>query len=205
MLKPALEALGFTLDLGERLPESNMACSYDAVMLSLSDVEALDCLQQLRRRTALPVLVYAVRDDDAERILALELGADDCLHPDCRVPEIAARLRAVVRRTTPVRGDDDWLQAGTLRLSPARRQALLAGAPLELTSAEFNILELLLRHAGVVVERCALFEQGLGRSDHPLDRSVDTHIGALRRKLGRLPDGRWWIGNVRNRGFILLR
>ena len=180
----------------------------DVMMPRLNGVEAL---RQIRAHSRLPVLMLTARGDDIDRILGLELGADDYVPKPCTPRELVARLRAILRRgqasdtpSGPATGDGS-LQAGALQLWPARLAAHWYGQPLELTGSEFRLLELLARHAGQIVSKQQLSEVALGRPLARFDRSIDVHISSIRQKLAAGSDGRSWIQTVRGQGYQLIR
>ncbi|GAB3277883.1 response regulator transcription factor [Parahaliea aestuarii] len=161
--------------------------SYDAIVLDimLPGLQGLDVLRRLRTFSHTPVLMLTARGEDTDRIVGLELGADDYLPKPCNPRELAARLRAILRRTqapdetSPSRE----LQVGRLHLNSAQRQASYNGESLSLTSAEFNVLHSLLARAGDVVDKDTLCQEALGRPLSAYDRSVDVHVSKIRRKL----------------------
>ncbi|MCB1676869.1 MAG: response regulator transcription factor [Halioglobus sp.] len=177
--------------------------SYDAIVLDimLPGLQGLDVLQRLRQFCTTPVLMLTARGEDTDRIVGLEMGADDYLAKPCNPRELAARLRAILRRQ---HGGTDRpgtrLQAGQTGIDPARRRASHAGADLPLTSAEFNVLRVLLEHAGQVVDKETLSQRALGRPLAAYDRSVDVHISKIRKKLSALGAGEL-ILSVRGVGY----
>jgi two-component system OmpR family response regulator/two-component system response regulator CpxR len=169
----------------------------------------IDVLRRIRARSSLPVLMLTARGDAESRILGLELGADDYVAKPCTPRELAARLRAILRRTmpNPLSGrtpGPDRVRLGELVLLSAQRRITWAGKDLALTNAEFNLLEVLIQKAGQVVTKNLLSEQGLGRSFQRYDRSIDVHLSSIRRKLPLLPDGRPRIQAVLRKGYQLL-
>ena len=177
---------------------------YDAIVLDvmLPGLQGLEVLRSLRQFTATPVLMLTARGEDTDRIVGLEMGADDYLPKPCNPRELAARLRAILRRS---RGAGDDLQgaelvAGQTRLNTAERRATHAGTALQLTSAEFNVLAVLLARAGSVVDKELLCRQALGRGLTAYDRSIDVHISKLRRKLAAA-GGDNLIVSVRGSGY----
>ncbi|SCK21623.1 response regulator [Vogesella sp. LIG4] len=181
----------------------------DVMMPRLNGVEAL---RLIRAGSRLPVLMLTARGDDVDRILGLEMGADDYVPKPCTPRELVARLRAILRRgqpaaaqTSEAAGGDGSLQIGALQLWPARLAAHWQGQPLELTGTEFRLLEVLARHAGQIVSKPQLSEAALGRPLARFDRSIDVHISSIRQKLAVLSDGRSWIQTVRGQGYQLIR
>jgi DNA-binding response OmpR family regulator len=144
--------------------------------------------------------MLTARGDDIDRIIGLELGADDYVPKPCTPRELAARLRAILRRVQPRAEPGEALAAGALTLWPARRRVEWHGQPVELTSTQFNVLEVLLRNAGRVVSKKELCEQALGRPLARFDRSVDVHVSSIRQKLG---EGARLIHTVRGAGYQL--
>ncbi len=182
--------------------------SYDIVVLDvmMPGLDGVEALRRIRAASRVPVLMLTARGDDVDRIVGLELGADDYVPKPCTPRELAARLRAILRRVHAAGegGADEPLTAGPLSLWPGRRVAQWRGDALALTSTEFNLLELLARQAGRVVGKTELSEQALGRSLARFDRSIDVHVSSLRQKLGQREDGRSWIETVRGRGYQFL-
>jgi len=171
-----------------------------------------DVLREIRASLPrLPVIMLTARGEPIDRILGLELGADDYLPKPFDPRELVARIRAILRRTvapTPAatagRDEDPMLQGGGLRLELRRRRALANGQTLELTAAEFKVLQCLLESAGHPVERQTLTEQALGRKLSLYDRAIDTHVSNLRRKLEKIGDCRVEIRAVRGTGYELI-
>lgn len=162
-------------------------------------MNGFEVLRRLRERSAVPVLMLTARGDDVDRIVGLEMGADDYLPKPFNPRELVARLRAIHRRAEAA-GTPGAIRLGDIDLDPATRVARRAGQPLPLTSVEFALLEMLMRAAGRAVTRDALAEQVLGRPWSPYDRSIDVHVSNLRRKLGE-SEGRELIKTVRGVGY----
>ncbi|MDH4039169.1 MAG: response regulator transcription factor [Gammaproteobacteria bacterium] len=177
---------------------------YDVIVLDimLPGLQGLEVLRSLRRFTTTPVLMLTARGEDTDRIVGLEMGADDYLPKPCNPRELAARLRAILRRSRAVSGDTrgSELVVGQTRLDTAGRSATFAGADLQLTSAEFNVLAALMADAGTVVDKESLCRRALGRPLAAYDRSVDVHISKLRRKIAAL-GGDNLIVSVRGSGY----
>lgn len=177
----------------------------DVMMPRLNGIEAL---RRIRMHSRIPVLMLTAKGDDVDRIVGLELGADDYVPKPCTPRELVARLRAILRRTQVAETDDmpvGSLSVGPLTLWPAQRRAEWAGQPLELTSTEFNLLETLARNAGRVVSKADLSEQALGRQLARYDRSIDVHLSSIRHKLGVMADGRSYIQTVRGLGYQFIK
>ncbi|WP_295453351.1 response regulator transcription factor [uncultured Thiodictyon sp.] len=179
----------------------------DVMMPGCNGIEALRRIRAQDRR--LPVLMLTARGDDVDRIVGLELGADDYVPKPCTPRELVARIRAILRRTQgpePASASSGPLTAGgALTLWPERRGVEWQGEPLELTSTEFNLLEVLLRHAGRVVSKQELSQQALGRPLARYDRGIDVHLSSIRHKLGLDGEGRSPIQTVRGLGYQLVR
>ncbi|HZX31493.1 MAG TPA: response regulator transcription factor, partial [Rhodocyclaceae bacterium] len=138
----------------------------------------------------------------------LELGADDYVPKPCMPRELTARLRAILRRTRPMppgQGAPAAIAAGPLVIYPEQRRAEWNGQPVELTSTEYNLLEVLARNAGRPVSKEDLSEQGLGRPLARFDRSIDVHLSSIRHKLGTLSDGKSCIRTVYRLGYQLIK
>lgn len=152
----------------------------------LPGMNGFDVLRRIRARSAVPVLMLTARGEDIDRIVGLEMGADDYLAKPFNPRELVARIRAIKRRVASqeVReGAREVLSVGDVVLDLGRRTAKRAGTDLALTSAELALLEVFLRAAGTVVTREEISEKVLGRKFSPLDRSVDVHVSNLRKKL----------------------
>ncbi len=212
LLREYLQREGFDTDAvhdGESGVERALGGSYDIVVLDvmMPGLDGVAALRRIRTASRVPVLMLTARGDDVDRIVGLELGADDYVPKPCTPRELAARLRAILRRTHPggePGGADAPLSAGPLSLWPGRRLAHWHGEALALTSTEFSLLEALVRQAGRVVGKAELSEQALGRPLARFDRSIDVHVSSLRQKLGQRDDARSWIETVRGRGYQFL-
>ncbi|WP_035856062.1 response regulator transcription factor [Dechloromonas agitata] len=176
----------------------------DVMMPGIGGIEAL---RRIRAASTVPVLMLTARGDDLDRIVGLELGADDYVPKPCLPRELAARLRAILRRSQQAAepAAQAPLVVGPLKLMPAQRRVEWDGAPVELTSTEFNLLEVLARNAGRPVSKADLSAQALGRPLARFDRNIDVHLSSIRHKLGQLPDGRSCIQTVYRQGYQLIR
>ena len=155
-----------------------------------------------------PVLLLTARGEDVDRIVGLEIGADDYLPKPFNPRELVARIRAVLRRTKngeQTAAQPEILRVGDIELDPATRTVRHAGNPIELTSVEFNLLEVLLREAGRVVTRERLVNAVLSRKFSPFDRSIDMHVSKVRKKLGDSERAPEHIKTVRGVGYIFAR
>lgn len=221
MLKEYLEHDEFEVDAvhdGVSGVAQALSGRYALVVLDvmLPRLNGVDALRQIRQQSRIPILMLTARGDDMDRVVGLELGADDYVPKPCTAREISARVRAILRRSGGGGGSSETetaspaltaavLHVGPLSLWPAQRRAQWHGAALDLTSAEFTLLEVLAHHAGCLVSRRNLSEQVLGRPLERYDRSIDVHISSLRQKLGLRADGRSWIQTVRGMGYQFIK
>ena len=179
----------------------------DIILLDvgLPRLNGFEALKAIRQESSTPVIMLTARGDDIDRILGLETGADDYIPKPCNLRELAARIRAVLRRG-PSSGESDSspkrVVVGDLRIEPGSHSAYVEGNSVPLTATEFLVLEALVDLAGEVVHKDVIARHALGRRIMPYDRSVDVHIGNLRKKLGPLSDGRQRIKTVRGRGYL---
>jgi DNA-binding response OmpR family regulator len=175
--------------------------TYDAVLLDIMmpGMDGLSVLRHIRKHSAIPVLMLTAKGDEADRVVGLELGADDYVTKPFSSRELLARLRAVVRRTRPG-VDSERLSANGIEVIVGSRETRVEGRSIELTGIEFDILVALLRRAGRVIERQALLDEA-GRSGVVVgERTVDVHISKLRKKVGENK-----IKTVRGVGYVLAR
>ena len=210
MLKEYLEREGFgvaTVHDGEAAARLALSGGYQIVVLDvmMPKLDGIEALRQIRQTSRVPVVMLTARGDDIDRIVGLELGADDYVPKPCTPRELVARLRAILRRASPgsMSGANGGpLEIGALTLWPEKRRARWRGRELALTSIEFNVLEVLMRNAGRVVSKHEISEQALGRPLARFDRSIDVHLSAIRQKLG---EGARMIRTVRGLGYHLAR
>ncbi|WP_374260722.1 response regulator [Zoogloea sp.] len=211
MLREYIEQEGFAADAvhdGEAGVAGALSGQYAIVVLDvmMPRLGGIEALRRIRAHSQVPVLMLTAKGDDVDRIVGLELGADDYVPKPCTPRELVARLRAILRRTQDAPAEAAGpLAVGPLVMWPQMRRAQWQGAGLELTSTEYNLLELLARNAGRVVSKAELSEQGLGRPLARFDRSIDVHLSSIRHKLGLRGDGRQWIETVRGLGYQLVR
>ena len=180
---------------------------YDMAILDvmLPKMNGFDVLRNLREDSKLPVIMLTARGDDMERIVGLEIGADDYLPKPFNPRELAARLRAILRRSAAEAENGDSsekIEIDGIQLSPSSRMSSLDGTELNLTSVEFGLLHELLKEAGKIVKKEDLSESVLERKLSPYDRSLDMHISNLRKKLGQRADGTERIKTIRSVGYI---
>src|SRR5579863_9158579 len=211
-----LHAEGFTVESvhdGESGLQRATGGGYLLVVLDvmLPGINGFEVLRRIRATSRLPVLLLTARGEDVDRIVGLEIGADDYLPKPFNPRELVARIRAILRRTQAAEkvgeraGDDqipEVVRVGDIELDPATRIVRQNGKPVELTSVEFNLLHVLLREAGRVVTREHLVDAVLGRKFSPFDRSIDMHVSKVRKKLGDSDNGSDHIKTVRGVGYI---
>jgi len=181
--------------------------SYALIMLDvmMPDLSGFDVLRGIRACSRTPVLMLTARGDTHDRVLGLELGADDYLPKPYDPAELVARIRAILRRaesSTPGSAASAPLAVGDIQLTSSTRVVTRDGTPVDLTAVEFDLLEVLLKGAGTVVRREDLVRTVLGREFSPYDRSIDTHVCNLRRKIGHLKDGTERIKGIRGTGYV---
>jgi len=193
---------------GESGLKAALSGDHDMAILDvmLPKMNGFDVLRNLRAESKLPVIMLTARGDDMERIVGLEIGADDYLPKPFNPRELAARLRAILRRAADpeieIDGQLEKLSVDDVEISPASRIATLDGKEINLTSVEFELLLDLLRSAGTIVKKEDLSERVLERKLSPFDRSLDMHISNLRKKLGSRADGSDRIKTIRSVGYI---
>jgi two-component system response regulator CpxR len=205
LLKEYFASEGFDVRLahdGVEALEELRKPGLDLVVLDvmMPRMNGMDVLRELRKDSRLPVIMLTARGDDMDRILGLELGADDYVPKPCNPRELLARIRAVMRRAQGA-VDHGLIHVDDLELNQGNRTLAKAGEPVELTSTEFSILLALLQHRGDVVSKRDLYVSALGREPVPHDRSIDMHVSNLRRKLGPDPDGEDRIETIRGIGY----
>jgi DNA-binding response OmpR family regulator len=208
LLGERLSSEGFTLEAvhdGPRGLERVLSEEHALVILDLMlpGMGGLDVLRRLRSHSPVPVLILTARGEDVDRILGLEIGADDYLPKPFNPRELIARIRAILRRTSRTSATGNSVIVGDVQLDPAAREVRMDGTQINLTSVEFALLETLLRDAGRVMTREQLTETVLGRKLGPFDRVIDVHISNLRKKLNRV-HGEERIKAVRGSGYLFV-
>jgi two-component system response regulator CpxR len=208
LLTEFLKREGFTLDCaheGNLGLEKALQPGVDLVVLDvmLPGIDGFEILRRLRQQSKVPVMMLTARGEDVDRIVGLELGADDYLPKPFNPRELAARIRAILRRYEPRTAvATDRLEVNGVTLDPGAREAFSGGGKIDLTTFEFDILEQLMRSAGRVLSRDALMENFYNRKATPYDRSIDMHISHLRKKLER---GETLIKTIRGVGYQFCR
>jgi DNA-binding response OmpR family regulator len=199
---------------GEQGLEMLIGRNFNLVVLDVmlpGGIEGFSVLRKIRAFSDIPVMMLTARGEDKDRIVGLESGADDYLPKPFNPRELVARIRAVLRRMKFPRSeavadtDEGSCRIGDVRLDLAARMLICSGRKVELTAAEFSMLQILMRSAGQVVTRDHLAREVFGRNLSPYDRSIDVHVSKLRKKLGRGSDGTERIKGVRGSGYIYLR
>jgi DNA-binding response OmpR family regulator len=202
---------GFELESvndGEAGLERALSGEYDMAILDvmLPKMNGFEVLRSLRTESKMPVIMLTARGDDMERIVGLEIGADDYLPKPFNPRELVARLRAILRRSSSLENNgqdaNEKIEVDGIQIASSSRTALRDGQDLNLTSVEFDLLRELLREAGKIVKKEDLSERVLERKLSPYDRSLDMHISNLRKKLGARSDGGERIKTIRSVGYI---
>ena len=212
LLKTYLENEEFTVELahtGQDGLQAALSQKFNAIVLDvmLPELNGVDVLKNIRRQSAVPIIMLTAKGDDLDRIIGLELGADDYLPKPCNPRELVARLKAVLRRTAPLatsESSEQTLRVNQLLLEPSKHQISYADTALALTNAEFSILSKLMYKAGKVVSKETLYSEALGREFTPYDRSIDMHLSNIRKKLAAYTSAET-IKNVRGIGYMLLQ
>lgn len=215
LIRDYLQPMGYDVEDAHTGPEGLEKAAgneYDAVLLDvmLPGQDGFEVLKQLRRTSDVPVLMLTARGEEADRIVGLEIGADDYLPKTFSTRELLARLRAVTRRAsraTATAGEEvePELVVGPLRVNRAARVALLHDQPLTLTPVEFDLLAALARAPGRVKTREQLLDEIADRNYDVFDRSIDVHVSALRKKLEDDPKAPHFIRTVRAAGYMLIK
>ena len=208
MLTEYLESESFSVTMvhdGRSGMTQAKANKYDAIILDvmLPEIDGFSVLKELRHHISTPVLMLTAKGDDIDRIVGLEMGADDYLPKPCNPRELVARLKAILRRTQSILPKtSNVININDIEIHPASRKAIYQLKPLSLTSSEYNLLEVLAKNAGEIVDKETLSEQALGKELTEYDRSIDMHLSKLRQKLG--DDSQQLIQTVRGKGYQLL-
>jgi two-component system OmpR family response regulator len=208
MLKEYLENEGFVIktsnngaDALERAEGGFAAIILDVMMPGMSGI---DVLRQLRQKSSTPILMLTAKGDEIDRVVGLELGADDYIAKPYYAREVVARLRAVLRRHQSIPDAGQPLTFDGLLLDSARRSVSYAGDKIEVTATEFAILQMLMRNGEAVSSKADLSVYALGRKHETYDRSVDVHVSNLRIKLTRASKKTILIDTCRGVGYRLV-
>ena len=211
LLKEYLQTEGFDVSLahdgasGVRMATEEV---FDVVILDvmMPIMDGLDALRHIRDHRKTPILMLTAKGETTDRIVGLELGADDYLPKPCNPRELVARIRAILRRIEEKPTDNSGqteVQVDKLTLHTTSRVATYSAQPIPLTGAEFTVLELLMRAAGDVISKETLTEKALNRKLTPYDRSIDVHVSNIRKKLSKLGASKELIINIRGAGYML--
>jgi two-component system response regulator CpxR len=205
LLQEFLELEGFVVDAAHDYDSGlsrALSSNHELVVLDvmLPGGSGLDLLETVRASSKIPVVLVSARGEPADRVIGLQIGADDYIAKPFAPSELVARIHAILRRTREIPADGNEIRIGDVALSASRRAVVCAETPVKLTSVEFNVLECLLRNAGSVVSRETLAEKALGRPLAAFDRSVDVHVHNLRKKFPAMPYEP--IKTVRGVGYI---
>jgi two-component system OmpR family response regulator len=209
MLTEYLAGEGFettTVSNGEDGIAAAISDRFQAVILDvmMPGLSGIDVLHEIRRKSAVPVIMLTAKDSDIDRVVGLEMGADDYIAKPYYPRELVARLRAVLRRQAPeATAREPKPQIGSLSFSRARRETTWQGKPIELTATEFNMLGSLLEAGDTVMTKDELSRNVLGRARAAYDRGIDVHISNLRRKLAGASGGALEIETIRGIGYRL--
>lgn len=218
LLAEVLLFAGFNVDVAnngqealDRLSDDYALILLDMMMPVLNGIETL---KRIRQRSNIPVMMLTARGEEIDRVLGLELGADDYLPKPFNDRELVARIKAILRRSemnaesvsekNKLEITDGWIHFCGLRLHPAHQQIYYKSQELLLTASEFALLEMLLHSQGKPISREELSMKVLGKSLTPFDRSIDMHMSNLRKKLPPREDGLPWFRTVRGRGYLLI-
>lgn len=191
---------------------------YDLVLLDvmMPVLNGIETLKQLRQKHSIPVLMLSARDDEIDRVLGLELGADDYLPKPFNDRELVARMKAILRRTLPqqveyteslshgVSTSSKYLEFASVQLHSGKQEVSYKGDILDLTGTEFALLHLLMKNPGEILSRELLSVEVLGKQLTPYDRAIDMHISNLRKKLPEREDGLPWFKTLRGKGYLLV-
>lgn len=207
LVRDRLEREGYEVEHVERGDDARdriLEAAPELVVLDvmLPGMDGFDVCRAVRSRYGGPILMMTARDDDVDEVLGLELGADDYLVKPVRPRVLVARVRALLRRTSAPRRSDERFEHGALVVDAARREATLDGAFVALTTTEFDLLLYLVRQAGQVVSREAIYEQVFETRWDGLDRAADVYVSRLRQKLGDDPRAPRYLKTVRGSGYL---
>ena len=212
MLKEYIEQENFNVQVahdGMAGAQMLLEQSFDIVVLDvmMPRLTGIETLKAIRQHSNVPVIMLTAKGDNTDRIVGLELGADDYVPKPSSPRELVARIRAILRRVQPLEtiNASTQITVGALCIWPAQRLVEWDSQPVILTSTEYSLLEILAKNAGQIVSKQDLSQQALGRPLARFDRSIDVHLSSIRHKLGLLPDGRHCIQTVFRSGYQLLK
>jgi DNA-binding response OmpR family regulator len=198
-----------TIDIGVKGVELALSGGWQMVILDvmLPDINGFEVLRRIRALSKIPVLMLTARGKDVDRIVGLEIGADDYLPKPFNPRELVARIHAILRRTSNITSSiakhaSLKLSIGNVEVDSGSRVVTVGGDKIKVTTVEFDLLRVLMESAGEIVSRAALIENVLGKQFSGYDRGIDMHISNLRRKLGKMVDGEDYIKTVRNNGYL---
>jgi len=212
MLKEYIEQENFDVQVAhDGLAGAQMLLeqTFDIVVLDvmMPKLNGIETLKAIRQRSNVPVIMLTAKGDNTDRIVGLELGADDYVPKPSSPRELVARIRAILRRVQPIETSNVSVKitVGALCIWPAQRLVEWDEQSVVLTSTEYSLLEILAKNAGQIVSKQDLSQQALGRPLARFDRSIDVHMSSIRHKLGLLTDGRHCIQTVFRSGYQLLK
>lgn len=211
LLRDYLQGEGFDVEMvhdGGQVVDATDKTTFDVIVLDvmIPNLNGFEVLRKLRDVSKTPVLMLTAKGDTVDRIVGLELGADDYLAKPCNPRELVARLRAILRRSTAEQSaakSDDTITVDALRIHLGSRTVHYNDESVTLTGAEFAVLEWLMRSPGQVISKDVLTEEALGRKLTPYDRSIDVHISNIRKKLSANGASKDLIINIRGAGYML--
>lgn len=209
LLREYLQKEGFQVEEagnGREALEKTRAKAFDAVLLDLMmpGMDGMDLCREIRKTSDVPIIMLTARGDEIDRVLGLEMGADDYIVKPFSPRELVARVKAILRRTTkggPAGAPQAVIEAGDLRINEDTREVTIGGSPVSLTPKEYDLLLQLARHPGRVFTRDQLLEQVWGYNFFGEARTVDTHITRLREKMARVPGDRQYISTIWGIGY----
>lgn len=220
LLAELLSLEGFTIETAGNGKQAlnKLDMSYDLILLDvmMPVMDGIETLKKIREKFTTPVLMLTARGTETDRVIGLELGADDYLAKPFNDRELIARIKAILRRTTvlkPQLKDNNQMAESTdnktlsfegILLNLSRQQALYQEQSLDLTVSEFSLLEILVRNPGVVISRELLSIEALGKRISTFDRAIDVHMSNLRKKLPPRESGLPWFRTLRGRGYLLV-
>lgn len=209
MLSTYLQREGFVVQVANDSQlglRQAIAGPYELLVLDvmMPGLDGISLLRQIRQHSKVPVIMLTAKGDDIDKVLGLELGADDYVAKPCLPRELVARIRAILRRVQQQQDEPTEVRVGPLALEPGSRQAWVDGQQIQLTGAEFSVLWVLACQAGRLVSKAELSLQALGKTLTQYDRSLDVHISNIRQKLGKRADDQAWIEAVRGKGYQLM-